>query len=157
MIDPQEFMNQPAAPMETVFTVVPKGEYPFLIDTDPEQLVPKKIEWNDKNTGEPRFFYQWELRGVCQDEKVKAVLELERVTVRLRINLDLDESGGFLSGKNKNLRLGQLREALGQNTSDWKPMDLLGAGPFIGKVDHSFSKTNTELKYADIVAVAKIR
>lgn len=156
MIDPEQFMNQPSAPMSTDYVMVPEKEMPMVLDADPEMLVPRKVEWNDKDTGEPRHFYQWELRCLVQDEAVKAEMELDRVTVRMRLNLDLTEDGQFESGKGKNVKLGRLREALGQQHDGWTPKELLGAGPFIGKVTHIPDKKNPERKYAEVTQVAKV-
>ncbi len=151
-----QFASAAVDPLPTQYEVVPEGEFPFIIDSDPKQLTPRHIKWNDKDTGEAREFYQLELNCLCQDDKIKAKLGRDRVPVRLRINLDLNENGGLAVGANKNVMLGQLRAALNQNTPGWTPAALLGAGPFIGKVAHSSDKKDATKKYADISRVAKV-
>jgi hypothetical protein len=74
----------------------------------------------------------------------------------MRINLDFDDTGKLVNGPNRNVALGQLREALGQNKPGWTPQQLLGAGPFIGRVKHTSSKTNPEQKFAEVVKAGKI-
>lgn len=157
MFDVETFMNQQSDPMASTMTVCPEGSFPFILDTNPEMLKPREIKWQDKQTGADRVFYQLELFGICQDEAVKAKLGLSTVRVRLRINLDVDEHGKLENGVNKNVALGALREALKQNAQGWKPIHLLGAGPFMGKVTHQSDKQDPSKKYADITRVAPIR
>lgn len=156
MIDPEQFMNQPTDPMSTTYPVIPEGEYPMMFDADPEMLVPRKVEWQDKQTGEDRFFWQMELRCIVQDEAVKAKLQLDRVTTRCRVNLDFNDDGSLSTDRTKNIFLGRIRDALGQNEAGWVPKSLLGAGPFMGKVTHTSDKKNPEIKYAEVTSVGKV-
>ena len=95
-----------------------------------------------------------EINCILVDEGVKAKLARDKVTVRMRVGLDIDEAGGGLAtAEGKNVQLGRLRSALNQNNAGWKPNDLLGAGPFIGKVVHTTTANGT---YADIQRVTKI-
>ena len=154
--DPSAFMNTPADPLPTAYEVVPEGEYQMLLDSDLKMLEVRKIEGVSSKSGEPYLFYQIELSCLVLDEKVKQKLGRDKVTARMRINLDLDEAGKLNSGPNRNVALGQLREALGQNKTGWTPQQLLGAGPFIGRVKHVADKKNPDVKYAEISNVAKI-
>lgn len=156
MFDPNAFLNSTADPLPTSYEVIPEGEYQMLLDADPKMLEVRKIEGISKNSGEPYLFYQIELSCLVLDEKVKAKLGRDKVTARMRINLDFDDAGHLTNGPNKNVALGQLREALGQNKPGWTPAQLLGAGPFIGRVKHSSSKTNPEQKFAEVVKAGKI-
>lgn len=151
MFDANAFMSQPAEPLKTQYELVPEGDTKLMIDA--EGMKVNTIKWNDKNTGEPKEFQQLELQCVVLDEAIKAKLGREKVTVRMRIPLDLD-GGKLATGPNKNVRLGQLRDVLGQNVPGWTPQQLLGAGPFIGKIAHSTG--SNDQKYADVTRVAKI-
>jgi hypothetical protein len=153
MFNPEEFMNSSADAMATQVTVCPEGEFPFMIDSEPKQLIPENLKGVSKRTGNAYDFWQMTLNCVCLDETVKAKLARQKVTVRLRVNLDLTPTGGLEVGQDKNVALGRLREALGQNTPGWKVANLLGAGPFIGKVEHTTVNGQT---YADISRVAKL-
>lgn len=154
--DLDSFMNATVdAPMETSFPVCPEGEWPFIFDGDPKMLEVKNIKGISKNTGNPYDFHQMELVALCQSDKVKADMGRDKVLVRLRVNLDFDPSGRLATGVGKNIILGQVRDALGQNTPGWSPRQLLGAGPFIGRVKHSEGSDGR--KYADITAVARAR
>lgn len=151
--DAEKFMNSTVDPMATQFTVCPEGEFPFIIDSDPKQLIPKHLEGISQKNNQPYSFDQLEFSCLCQDQNVLASLKRDKVVVRLRVNLDLTAAGDLEVGQDKNVGLGRLRAALDQNKPGWNPRMLLGAGPFIGKVEHSQVKDAT---YADIVRVAKI-
>lgn len=153
MFDPNAFMTAAADPMPTQVQSVREGEFPFVLDTDGKMLTPKNLKGtSDKG---PYNFWQLELVALCQSEEEKQRLGRNKLTVRLRVNLDLDPNTGKLEGgPNKNVALGRLREALGQNNPGWTPTALLGAGPFIGKVAHTTGKDGNV--YADIVRVTKI-
>lgn len=141
------------APMETTYPVHPEGEFPFMFDAEPKMLEVKHIAGtNDRGSYD---FYQLELVALAQSPEVKASMGRDKVTVRCRVNLDFDENGKLATGTGKNVLLGQIREALDQNRPGWSPQQILGAGPFLGRVKQSEGKDGR--KYADIVAVAKYR
>lgn len=164
--NPETFMSSAVDPNATSFEVCPEGEYKMMIDSDPKQLTfteDNKSQVGIKNakgvsqrTGEPYDFWTLELRCLVLDEEVKKKLGRETVHVRARINLDFAPDGSLDTGPNKNVSLGQLRDAVGQNTPGWTPQQLLGAGPFIGRVRHTANKENPEIKYADVARFARI-
>lgn len=153
MFDPNAFLSAAVDPMATKMEVCPEGEHPFMMDTEGKMLQPKNVKGtSDKG---PYDFWQLELVALCQSEEVKQKLSRQKVPVRMRINLDLDlNTGKPETGPNKNVALGRLREALGQNKPGWAPSALLGAGPFIGLVKHTQGKDGNT--YADIVKVVPI-
>lgn len=152
-----EFINTTVdAPMATSYPTPPEGEFPFLFDADPKMLEVKHLQGTSQTTGNPYDFHQWELVAICQDPGVKQKMGRDKVTLRCRVNLDFDPSGRLAVGEGKNVLLGQIRDALGQNGAGWSPKQLLGAGPFIGRVKHSKPDVNGRV-YADIVAVAKYK
>lgn len=161
MFDVNAFLNSTAQPMATKFEVPPEGEFKMMIGDDAKMLAPKEIKWTDSD-GKDRVFHQMELYASVLDDKVKQQLGRDKVLVRMRVNLDF-VAGSLEAGKpvldngvNKNVFLGQIRDALGQNTADWTPAKLLNAGPFIGKISHTSDKKNPSIKYADVTKVAKI-
>lgn len=62
------------------------------------------------------------------DEEVKTKSGLEKPTVRQGVFLDLDASGRLAWGQNKNITLGMVRQAVGQNNPGqaWGLNQLLG-------------------------------
>lgn len=74
--------------------------------------------------------------------------------VRQSLWLDVTESGGLDFGKGKNVGLGKLREALGQNQSGkpWQPGMLVGGSARL-KIAHSIDKRDGVTIQADVKAV----
>lgn len=163
MFDANAFVSSATDPLSTQFEVCPEGEWQMMIDTDPQQLAEttdndqvrvgiKHHAGTSQKTGKPYDFYDWTLNCVVVDDRVKQKLGREKVNVRMRLGLEL-ENGKLATGPNKNVNLGRLRDALGQNVGGWTPQQLLGAGPFIGKVTHT---TVNDATYADVTRAAKI-
>lgn len=136
--DPNAFMQSAVEPMATTFDLPPEGDCKFMIDADPKQLTPKEIKWDDDKGSHTA--YQLELTCIALDDKVKSAVGRDKVTIPLPVGLDLDVNGRLEVGRNKNVALGALREALNQNTPGWTPDKLLGAGPFMGKIWHRPNK-----------------
>lgn len=155
--DPSQFMSQPSAPMATSFENVMEGEYIFMLDTEIEF---KEIKWQDKNTGADRSAPIAQLQLIMQDAgkgaAEKARLQRDVVKVRCDVSLDLDSNGQLDVGPNKNVLLGQLRDALGQNTPGWTFGQLKGAGPVVGKVSHRADKNDPSKKYVEVKKFAKV-
>lgn len=63
------------------------------------------------------------------DEEVARVTGMKSPQIRQSIFLDITEAGGLDCGKGKNVQLGKLREAVGQNQKgrQWSPGMLVGA------------------------------
>ncbi|SRR5258705_2504102 len=149
-----DFMNQTVdAAMDTTYPVHPEGEFLFMVDTDPDMLKVKHVS----GTGDkgPYDFHQIELVCVSQDEKVKHDMGRDKVTCVARVNLDFDITGALASGPGKNVLLGQFREAFDQNKPGWSPKQLLGQGPFIGRVKQRDATDGSGRKFANIVSVTK--
>jgi hypothetical protein len=164
MFDANAFVQAAVDPLSTQFEVVPEGEWQMMIDSDPKQLADttddnkapvgiKRHAGTSEKTGKAYDFYDWTLMCVVTDQRVRDKLKREGVKVRMRLSLDLSDSGGLDTGPNKNVALGRLREALNQNKPGWTPQALLGAGPFIGKVSHTQVK---DAIYADVTRAARI-
>lgn len=72
-----------------------------------------------------RMVIKWEI----QDEEARRLVDREKLTVTQSILLDITEDGtGLDMGKGKNIGLGQIRTALGQNTpgASWSPAMITG-------------------------------
>jgi len=104
---------------ETKFYPVPVGEYLAQID---------KVEARggiDKN-GNP--WRALDISWAILDDGVKAELQMEKPTARQNIFVNVTPQGGLDWGRNKNIALGRLREAVGQNRPGraWSPTHLMG-------------------------------
>jgi len=99
---------------ETEFTPIPEDEY---------QAVIKEVKAGTTPKGSAFMEVIW----IIDSQEVRDLIGMEEPTVRQSIWLDVNENGGLEFGKNKNIGLGKLREALGQNTGGaWGPGQLLG-------------------------------
>ena len=78
-------------------------------------------------------------------------------TVRQTIWLDLTESGSLDFGKGRNVGLGRLRDALGQNETGkpWQPGMMVGGVAKI-KVTHSIDKRDNETIQANVACTVKL-
>ena len=83
----------------------------------------------------------------------------DKVVVFKQFILDIDENGALDTGKNKNIDLGRVQTAVGQqNDKPWSISKLRGAGPVMVKVVHiDFErKDKTKGKRAEIERVVRI-
>ncbi len=89
-----------------------------------------------------RMVIRWEIL----DEEVMEQLDREKVTVQQSVLLDLNETqDGLDFGKGKNIGLGQIRTALGQNEpgADWSPA-MIESGIAVIKVSNDVYKDNLQ-------------
>jgi hypothetical protein len=89
------------------------------------------------------------------DESVKKETGLPEPTVRQTIWLDLDAQGKLAAGAGKNVSIGRLREALGQNKpgKPWAPAHLVGGMAKVS-VKSTVNKRDGET-YSEVDKVAK--
>ena len=142
MFDADSFMsNSVEGELETVSTPIPTGEFPAVI-----QSVAARS--GDKD-GKP-----WAMLDVTwgiDSQEVSEATGRDVNTCRQSIFLDITESGGLDMSKGKNVGLGRLRAAVGQNNAGaWAPSMLEGQ-PAVVKIDHRMYEGNT---YADVKGVS---
>ena len=115
VFDPDLFMSaQMEGEMETDYTPIPVDDYLA-------QITKIDLRPTDKNG---KSYYPmdvlWKIEAPSND------LVHEQL-VKQTIFLDISETGGLAIGKNKNVALGKLRKALGQNGPQaWAPNMLMG-------------------------------
>lgn len=161
--NPDEFMTQTIdQPLETEFKLCPAGEYQAMIDDFTSEAFEKfDFEYQrGPNAGLPGSMTKFNCPFVINDEKAKAELNRDKVVVSKQIILDIAKDSGQLDwGTNKNIALGQIRSAAGQNSpGPWSISQLRGAGPCMVKVEHiTFKrKDGTEGKRAEVTRVVKL-
>lgn len=152
MFDASTFLNQTVSgPMSTSVPSADEGEYTALVAGDDKYIEFREVE--TKNGTRPICRVWYEITDAAQ----KAKLGRETVRIPQDIWLDLDAGGNLDMGEGKNVRLGQLREALGQNEDTaWTFGKLRGAGPVMVRVSQRSDKNDPKTKYSEVQRVTRI-
>lgn len=143
--DPNSFLNTEVNEANaTAYTPVPEGEYPASI----KKLTPRVL-----TDGRAVI----DVSMVIDDADVREETGMAEPLVRYTLWLDLTDSGTLDFGKGKNVGLGRLRDALGQNISGkpWQPGMLIG-GVCKAKVTHSIDKRDGVTVQANVSAVSPL-
>lgn len=149
--DPNAFLEQQQqAALEDKYSPVPEDVYNGMIVNNPDnenqqircrEIVPQK----GKRAGETIYVLDVPIRIDAPGNE-----EADGKVVRYSAFLDINEAGALETGPNRNVQLGALRTAVGQNSADqpWKPMDLEGQMLQV-KVEH-----DQDGRYANVTEVA---
>lgn len=161
--DAAQFMQSTVdQPMETEYQLCPEGTFQAMIG-DFNQDAVERIDFTYQKgprAGQPGSMVKFNLPFSIQDPAVLAQMQRENVQVEYQLILDTNELGQLDWGKDRNVKLGQIRAAVNQNQpGPWNLFQLRGSGPLMVKVSHeSFKrKDGTEGKAARVVRVAPIR
>lgn len=147
-----KFMAGVAGASSTVVLVCPEGEYKAFVDDGEKAIVFE--DGNKARNLSPRCKVLFAITG---DQEPNRFLKREKVLVPLTIWLDLDEAGEELDmAEGKNVGIGRLRRALGQNDGVWNPQMMKGKGPVIIKVGQRADQNDPNTKYAEVTRVAAI-
>ena len=114
--NPDSFLNTSVSePSSTTFTPVPEGDYTASV---------KEIKPRSTDSGKAILDVTWAI----DDAAVADITGMKNPSVRQSIFLDITDAGGLDMGKGKNISLGRLRDALGQNNpgQSWQPGMLVG-------------------------------
>jgi hypothetical protein len=144
MFNPDDFMNtQTNDTLDTSYAPIPEGEYTAVID---------KVEAATVGTeNRPVLNVYW----VIDDQGVKEFTGLDTPSARQTIWLDIGANGQLEAGKNKNIALGRVRSALGQNTgAPWAPTMMQGKVATV-RITHT-TNPNTGAIYANVKDVAEL-
>lgn len=137
-------------PMATQYEPVPEGEYTAVV----EAVEPTVVNLSDGPT--PALRIRWRIMGPEADEIAeKTGRPNPSVSQTIFLDVETDKSGKarLATGAGRNVQLGRLREAVGQNDGGkWEPNMLLNSVAKIF-VTHSASKTNPEDVFANVSAV----
>lgn len=148
VFDKDTFLNTSVTGQSEVdYTPIPEGEYKAYIDTVGMD------KYNDAERGEvPVLILTYALIEV---EHLKEELGLAKPQVQDRLFLDV-ENGALAFGPNKNVKLGQVREAVSQNDAKkaWNMNLLRGAGPVLLKVTHRYNKAG-DGPFSNVARIAK--
>lgn len=139
--NPDSFLNTETDEAgETHYTPIPEGDYHALVD--------------DVTAREAKDSQILDVIYEIIDEALKELMGMDKVTIRQSIFLDI-ENGAMAIGKNKNIKLNKLRDALGQNVSGkpWSPMMMKGAGPVLIKTTQKPDDDDPEVIYSNVSRV----
>lgn len=141
MFDTDSFLNTSTeGEMSTEFPVVPAGDFNAVVDDIDVR----------SGEGEKGTWAVMDITWVIDDAAVAEEMGIDNPKCRQSIFLDFDDSGALKLGKGKNVGLGRLREALGQNgPGAWSPAMLKGgvARVHVEQRIHE-GKTYADVKYA---------
>lgn len=162
--DPDAFIQSTIdAPLETEMRLIPEGEYQAMID----QVTKDNFEEfrftykKGSRAGQPGKMTKFNCPFVLNNEAVRTQLGREKLTCTAQISLDFLPGTYQLDfGPDKNIRLGQIRAAVGQNVPGaWSVMNLSGAGPLMVQVKHiAFQRGDgTPGKRVEVVRVAPLK
>lgn len=148
--DAQSFLQTAIkAELDTQIIPCPVGDYRFTISKLDVRQAGRKDNPNDKLTF---------LDATCDLDiglypDVIEATKRDKITLRYSVILDLDENGRLDTSTGRNVGLGRLREAVGQNTGEeWSFNQLIGQ-PLIGKVSHSQYKGAPIANIDDVASI----
>ena len=145
--DPDSFLNEEIdGAFSTSLEPIPEGEYLAVIGSEE-----KSVQVRQTNKGSLILDVTWEI----QDEALFTQLGRTKLTVRQSLFLDTTPNNTLDRSKGKNVQLGRLRAALGQNDpmKPWVFGMLKGAGPATIKVTQRPSPDDETIIYNDVRAV----
>lgn len=124
-------MNQNSF-LDTVVTSSNSVEYPVV----PEGAYGAYISELKTRSGKNKDGGTWSMMDVIwtlTDQEAIEILENPEPKVMQSFFLDFTPEGGLDFAEGKNVKLGRLREALGQNQDgvEWRPMDMYGQNAII--------------------------
>lgn len=148
MFDPESFMNQTVeGGFETRTTPAPEGEHLAVID-DWGAKAPVRVAKTSVV-----FDIPWK---ILDGELAKSMGLKGNFVVRQGVFLDIDDNGRLEKGPNKNVALGKVREAVGQNNVEhWSMQMLKNAGPAKIRIKHRLDDKDPTIVYADVQMVVK--
>jgi len=145
--DPENFINTGMkGSLDTQPIPVPEGEWTAQVDS---------VNANVANTQEGEKLVL-NLTWNILDPEVSQETKRDRNLVRQSIFLDVKEDGSLDMGTGKNVQLGKVRDALGQNDpkKEWRPSDMQGQQAVV-RVRQKPRKDDPEQVDANVVNVRK--
>jgi hypothetical protein len=138
--------NKVEGESETRYTPIPEDDYVAMISDD--ALVLREI--NDSPAVDVIY--------VIDAPELAEQMQMERISVRQTLFLDIDADGTLAFGPNQNVKLGKLRDALGQNKASqkWNFRMMEGAGPVKIRVGKRPDKNDPTVIYNDVKAVTSM-
>jgi hypothetical protein len=152
--DPDTFLHsvKTSAAMATEYPTIPDGDYRAMIINDAKH--PMKVRQSPRRDGSGistivDLFYKIDAPGNK---------DADGRFVRQSLFLDLDEAGNLDSSPDRNVGLGQLRAAVGQNQAGetWGFHKLEGAVCIVKVKTTPAEKDGKQVKYTNVEAVSRL-
>lgn len=143
--DPDQFMHETYTDANaTREAPLPEGEYLGTIS----KVNPPRQTQNG--------YVLMEVNFLVEHPELSDEIGRTKSTARYTIFLDMTDKGTLDFGNGKNVNLGRLRSAVGQNEpgQPWSPSQLEGQQATI-RVKHTADKNNPEIIYTDVRGVSK--
>ena len=141
MFDPESFLHTTTTESDsTRREPVPVGDYTAVIES---------IKPDVTQNGAPLLRVNWRLADPRYPD-------VEGRLIDQTIWLDVTEAGSLDRSKGKNIGLGRLRTAVGQNNpgQSWSPAMLIGQVALVS-VSHRADKNDADIQYDQVGRVAK--
>lgn len=156
MFNPELFLNTTVSEANsTELLPIPEGDYIAVSDAVNADSFKSFDIKNGDRAGQKGYSLnvQWNIND--EEGKLKEYLG-RKPTARQNIMLDIKADGGLEFGKGRNVELGRLREALGQNGNGapWS-FGMLGNQVAKIKVKHTIDQSTGRL-YVNVVSVTKV-
>lgn len=151
--DPNAFLQTTIdQALDTSLTPVPVGDRIGVVVGEPSVR-----QFTANTTG--ITYTTLELTWEFSDEETRKVTGREKATARQSVFLDITPEGGLDIGKGKNVQLGALRDAVGQNVAGrpWGPMMLIGATGLCHVEHQTPAGDANATPFARVTRVAKMR
>lgn len=139
--------------LDTKYPVCPAGEYEAVIDGLSARQ--QEIKTGDRAGSIATIL---DVSWSVNDDRLRELLGRDKVLVRQSIFLDLTREGQLDYGTGKNVKLGRLRDVLGQNdpSREWW-INMLQGGSAKITVKHSANPNDASTPYANVDDVAALR
>lgn len=119
-----------AAKMADVRVPVPEGDHAVQV---------RELTFRDGTNKDGKPWVQMTVKAAVLDPNVAAEMEVEEAFLYSRIFLDLTDDGALALGTNKNVELGKLRTAAGQNSDDEWNLGMLQGAELGFSVEHTMN------------------
>ena len=143
----EEFNNQSVEVMSTVMENMAEADYPASVE---------KVDVRQYEKGDDIYTFMdilWEIDAPDERER----LGRKKLTARQSISLDLIPGTVKLDySKGKNVLLGRLREALGQNQPNWSPSMLEGGNAMVHVKAEASGKTGDDRMFDRVTSVTRL-
>lgn len=148
MFDASEFLNQSVeGSLDTRIEPLPSGDYRAVIDdVDAKQGESDNGPWT-------LLLVKW---LITDEEKLAEANREGKVYVNQSMMLDLTDDGKLDTSEQKNVRLGRLRDSLGQNDGSPWSFGMLQGQAAVLRIEPRPDKKDPETIYNDVKAVTAL-